>query len=152
APAQGYWRTVWRRLRKDRLCLAGAAIVLAFVAMAVGAPHLAPFDPTERFMNGISAEGAPLPPGTAGFVLGTDSIGHDVLSRLIWGARVSLFVGIVANGVAVLIGVMLGATAGYFGGLVGSLIMRFTDIMLAFPVLLLGVALVAILTPGVPVI
>jgi peptide/nickel transport system permease protein len=152
APARGYWRMVWVRLRKDRLALAGAALILAFVAMALAAPHLAPYDPTQRFFNGISDQGAPLPPGTAGYILGTDPIGHDVLSRLIWGARVSLFVGILANGIAVIVGVILGAIAGYFGGLVSSLIMRFTDIMLAFPVLLLGVALVAVLTPGIPVI
>jgi peptide/nickel transport system permease protein len=152
APIEGRWRAVWRRLRKDRLALAGAALVLAFIAMALAAPHLAPYNPNERFFNGISDQGAPLPPGTHGFPLGTDTNGRDLLSRLIWGARVSLLIGIVANGVAVLIGVALGAAAGYYGGLVGTLVMRFTDVMLAFPVLLLGVALVAILTPGIPVI
>ncbi len=152
APASTSRHSVWRRLRKDRLALAGAAIILAFAAMAVAAPHLAPYDPTQRFVNGISDQGAPLPPGTAGFLLGTDTIGHDVLSRLIWGARVSLFVGVLANAIAVVIGAALGAAAGYYGGLVSSIIMRFTDIMLAFPVLLLGVALVAVLTPGIPVI
>ena len=144
--------TVWRRLRKDRLALGGALLVLAFIVMAIAAPHLAPHGPNERFLNGISDQGAPLPPGSAGFLLGTDTNGRDVLSRLLWGARVSLLIGLTANGVAVLIGVTLGAVAGYYGGPVSALIMRFTDVMLAFPVLLLGVALVAILTPGVPVI
>jgi peptide/nickel transport system permease protein len=151
-PATGYRLLFWRRLRKDRLALAGAAVVLAFIAMAVAAPHLAPHDPNARFYNGISAQGAPLPPGANGFLLGTDTNARDLLSRLIWGARVSLLIGITANAVAVLIGVTLGALAGYYGGLVGTLIMRFTDVMLAFPVLLLGVALVAILAPGIPVI
>jgi peptide/nickel transport system permease protein len=147
-----FWPQFWHRLRKDRLALAGAAVVLAFIAMALAAPHLAPHDPNARFYNGISAQGAPLPPGTNGFLLGTDTNARDLLSRLIWGARVSLLIGITANAVAVLIGVTLGALAGYYGGLVGTLIMRFTDVMLAFPVLLLGVALVAILAPGIPVI
>ncbi len=144
--------SVWRRLRKDRVALAGGALVLAFIAMALAAPHLAPYDPNQRFLNGISDEGAPLPPRTAGFLLGTDPNGRDLLSRLIWGARVSLLIGITANAVAVVIGVTLGAVAAYYGGILGALIMRFTDIMLAFPVLLLGVALVTILTPGIPVI
>ena len=152
APADDRRPSAWRRLRKDRIALAGGACILAFIAMAVAAPHLAPYDPNQRFFNGISNQGAPLPPGTAGFALGTDVNGRDFLSRLIWGARVSLLIGIVANAVAVAIGVGLGATAGYYGGMVGALIMRFTDVMLAFPVLLLGVALVAILTPGIPVI
>lgn len=144
--------SVWRRLRGDRLVLAGALLVLAFIAMAVAAPHIAPHDPNQPFINGINNDGAPLPPGTHGFLLGTDTSGRDLLSRLIWGARVSLLIGITANGVAVFIGVALGAIAGYYGGLAGTLIMRFTDVMLAFPTLLLGVALVAILTPGIPVI
>jgi peptide/nickel transport system permease protein len=152
APGHGFWQLFWRRLRKDRLALAGALIILALVAMAVAAPHLAPHDPNARFYNGISVDGAPLPPGSNGYLLGTDASGRDLLSRLIWGARVSLLVGIVANAVAVGIGVTLGAAAGFYGGLVGTVIMRFTDIMLAFPVLLLGVALVSILSPGIPVI
>lgn len=144
--------SVLRRLRKDRLALAGAALVLAFIAMAIAAPHLAPYSPTARFFNGIDDQGAPLPPGSNGFLLGTDTNGRDLLSRLIWGARVSLFVGIVANAIAVVIGVLLGALAGYYRGILGTIIMRFTDIMLAFPVLLLGVALVSIVSPGIPVI
>lgn len=152
APAEGFGRSAWRRLRADRLALAGAGFVLALIIMAVAAPHLAPHNPNERFFNGISDQGAPLPPGANGFLLGTDPNGRDLLSRLIWGARVSLLIGVTANAVAVLIGVTLGAVAAYYGGIVGTLIMRFTDVMLAFPVLLLGVALVAILTPGVPVI
>jgi peptide/nickel transport system permease protein len=151
-PPEGRRRSAWRRLRRDRLALAGGALVLAFIAMAVAAPHLAPYDPNQRFLTGISDQGAPLAPGTPGFLLGTDPNGRDLLSRLIWGARVSLTIGILANALAVGVGVTLGAVAGYYGGLVGALIMRFTDVMLAFPVLLLGVALVAILTPGVPVI
>ncbi len=152
APLEGRAASPWRRLRKDRLALAGLLLVLAFVAMALAAPHLAPHPPNQPFDNGISNDGAPLPPGANGFLFGTDTSGRDLLSRLIWGARVSLLIGITANAVAVLSGVTLGAVAGYYGGIVGALIMRFTDVMLAFPVLLLGVALVAILTPGIPVI
>src|SRR5579875_3609140 len=82
AAVEGRWRPVWQRLRKDRLALAGAAVVLAFIAMALAAPHLAPHDPNARFYNGISAQGAPLPPGTNGFLLGTDTNARDLLSRL----------------------------------------------------------------------
>ncbi len=149
---EGRPRSAWRRLRKDRVALAGALFVLAFVAIALAAPHVAPHDPNARFYNGISADGAPLPPGANGFLLGTDAQARDLWSRLVWGARVSLLIGVTANAVAVLIGVTLGAIAGYYGGIAGTLIMRFTDVMLAFPVLLLGVALVAVLAPGVPVI
>jgi len=132
--------------------MAGAAIILALAAMALAAPHLAPHDPNFPFPNGIDNLGQPLPPGSSGFILGTDTSARDLLSRLIWGARVSLLIGIIANAAAVLIGVTLGAVAGYYGGIVGALIMRLTDIVLAFPVLLLGVALVEVLTPGVPVV
>ena len=109
APLVGHRASPWRRLRRERLALAGLLLVLAFVAMALAAPHLAPHPPNQPFDNGISDDGAPLPPGAHGFPLGTDPSGRDLLSRLIWGARVSLLIGIVANAIAVLIGAMLGA-------------------------------------------
>ncbi len=145
-------RSAWRHLRGDRFAMAGAAIILALAAMALAAPHLAPHDPNFPFPNGIDNLGQPLPPGSSGFILGTDTSARDLLSRLIWGARVSLLIGVVANAAAVFIGVTLGAVAGYYGGIMGALIMRLTDVVLAFPVLLLGVALVEVLTPGVPVV
>jgi peptide/nickel transport system permease protein len=125
-----------------------ALVVIAFlVVLAVFAPLLAPRDPDINFSSGLTDAGAPVGPGRE-FVLGTDLLGRDLLSRVIWGARVSLFIGLVANGAAVVIGVLVGLLAGFFGGWIGTLLMRFTDLMTAFPVLLLAIALTAILKPS----
>jgi peptide/nickel transport system permease protein len=97
--------------------------------------------------NHATLEGAPLPPNER-FWLGTDLLGRDLLSRLIYGARTSLIIGIVANGVAVVVGTLFGVVAGYLGGWIGSAIMRFTDLMMAFPALLLAIALAAIFSPS----
>ena len=137
----------WQRFRKDRAALFGAAVIVAVVTAALLAPWVTPYDPSEQFFDGLTLEGAPLPPN-ARFWLGTDLLGRDVYTRLVYGARTSLIIGIVANAVAVLIGTVLGAVAGYAGGWVGTAIMRFTDLMMAFPALLLAIALAAILKPS----
>jgi peptide/nickel transport system permease protein len=128
------------------------AISLLFIAavllLAIFAPWAAPFDPSEQFIEGLSLEGAPLPPD-ATYRMGTDLLGRDLLSRLLYGARTSLFIGLLANGIAVLIGTLVGLTAGFVGGWLGSLLMRFTDLMMAFPALLLAIALAAIFQPSV---
>jgi peptide/nickel transport system permease protein len=117
------------------------------VLAAILAPWIAPYPPEQQFFDGLTLEGAPLPPN-AEYWLGTDLVGRDLLSRLIFGAQTSLIIGVVANGVAVLIGATVGVVAGYFSGLVGSLLMRFTDLMMAFPALLLAIVLAAIFTPS----
>ena len=137
----------WRRFKKDRVAVAGGMLVIVVALAAILAPVIAPYDPYEQFFEGLSLEGAPRPPD-AEFWLGTDLLGRDLFSRLLYGARTSLIIGVVANAVAVLIGTVLGATAGYVGGLVGNAIMRFTDLMMAFPALLLAIALAAILKPS----
>jgi peptide/nickel transport system permease protein len=137
----------WQRLARDRLGLFGVAIVALFVVSALAAPLLAPYDPTEQFFEGLTLEGSPRPPN-ADFWLGTDLLGRDLLSRLLYGARTSLIIGVVANGAAVVIGTLLGLVAGYAGGLVGGAVMRFTDLMMAFPALLLAIALAAIFAPS----
>jgi peptide/nickel transport system permease protein len=137
----------WQRFRKDRAALFGAAVIVAVVTAALLAPWVTPYDPSEQFFDGLTLEGAPLPP-SARFWLGTDLLGRDVYTRLVYGARTSLMIGIVANAVAVLIGTMLGTAAGYAGGWIGTAIMRFTDLMMAFPALLLAIALAAILKPS----
>ena len=137
----------WRRFKKDRVAVAGGILVIVVALAAILAPVIAPYDPYEQFFEGLSLEGAPRPPD-AEFWLGTDLLGRDLFSRLLYGARTSLIIGVVANAVAVLIGTVLGATAGYVGGLVGNAIMRFTDLMMAFPALLLAIALAAILKPS----
>jgi peptide/nickel transport system permease protein len=137
----------WRRCRKDKLAVFGAAVIAVVVAAAVLAPWVTPYDPHEIFFDGLTLDGAPLPPSKR-FWLGTDLLGRDLYTRLVYGARTSLIIGIVANAVAVLIGTVLGTAAGYAGGWVGTAIMRFTDLMMAFPALLLAIALAAILKPS----
>ena len=137
----------WKRLSRDRLALTGLAVIALAAVAAIGAPWVAPFDPTEQFFDGLTLEGSPLPPGGK-FWLGTDLLGRDLLSRLLYGARTSLIIGIVANGTAVVIGTLLGIIAGYVQGAVGAALMRFTDLMMAFPALLLAIALAAIFAPS----
>ena len=122
-------------------------VIAAVVIAAILAPLIAPFSPDAQPFDGLTVEGAPLPPGPK-YWLGTDTLGRDLLSRLLFGARTSLTIGLAANGVAVLIGVVVGLAAGYLGGLAGSAIMRFTDLMMAFPALLLAIVLAALLRPS----
>ncbi len=127
-------------------------VVIAFVAtVAVLAPLAAPFDPFEQFFDGLTLEGAPLPPN-AHFLLGTDLLGRDLLSRLIFGARTSLMIGVVANGIAVAIGALVGIMAGFFRGWIAAILMRFTDLMMAFPALLLAIVLAAIFHPSLLIV
>jgi peptide/nickel transport system permease protein len=141
----------WKHFRRDRLALFGLCLIVIFIVAALLAPLLAPYDPAEQFFDGLTLEGAPLPPSTR-FWFGTDTNGRDQFSRLLYGARTSLFIGIVANGIAVVIGAALGLLAGYLRKFVGGAIMRFTDLMMAFPPLLLAIALAAILKPGLSIV
>lgn len=138
---------VWRRLVKRRLALLGLFIVAIVFAGAILAPWLTGYDPNEQMFDGLTLEGSPLPPD-AKFWLGTDLLGRDLLTRILYGARTSLIIGIVANGVALLIGTLVGVTAGYFRGWIGSALMRFTDLMMAFPALLLAICLAAVFEPS----
>jgi peptide/nickel transport system permease protein len=137
----------WGRFRRDPLALVGLATIAIVTGAAIAAPAVAPFDPAEQFFDGLTLEGAPLPPGER-FILGTDLLGRDLFSRLLYGARTSLIIGVVANGAAVMVGTALGVVAGYVQGWLGAAIMRFTDLMMAFPALLLAIALAAIFTPS----
>ncbi|AGB43157.1 ABC-type dipeptide/oligopeptide/nickel transport system, permease component [Mesorhizobium australicum WSM2073] len=138
---------VWRRLVKRRLALLGLVTVAIVVAGAILAPWLTGYDPNEQMFDGLTIEGSPLPP-SAKFWLGTDLLGRDLLTRILYGARTSLIIGIVANGVALLIGTLVGVTAGYFRGWIGGALMRFTDLMMAFPALLLAICLAAVFQPS----
>jgi peptide/nickel transport system permease protein len=138
---------IWRRVRSHRLLQAGAALIVLLTAAAVLAPWLAPHDPLHQFPNGLTETGAPRPPGGA-FLLGTDILGRDLLSRLLYGARLSLFIGVTATAIAIGVGALLGVVAGYFGGATEGMIMRLADVMMAFPSLLLAIALVAVLRPS----
>jgi peptide/nickel transport system permease protein len=105
----------WRRFRRDKLALAGLVVIAVTVLVAALAPWVAPFDPAEQFFDGLTLEGSPLPP-SAHFLLGTDLLGRDLLSRLIYGARTSLIIGVAANGAAVVVGALLAATARFVEG------------------------------------
>lgn len=139
--------TYLSRLLQRRLAVFGLVVITLAVFAAVFAPWIAPFNPDEQFFDGLTLEGAPLPPGGQ-FWLGTDLLGRDLFSRLLFGAQTSLVIGIVANGIAVLIGSVVGITAGYMRGIVGAVLMRFTDLMMAFPALLLAIVLAAIFKPS----
>ena len=127
--------------------LFGLAVVTLVVIAACAAPLLATFDPDNQMFDGLSLEGAPLPP-SGQFLLGTDTLGRDLFSRILFGARTSLIIGVVANGTAVTIGLFVGILAGYLQGFFGNVLMRFTDLMMAFPALLLAIVLAAILRPS----
>ncbi|MEE9301680.1 MAG: ABC transporter permease [Alphaproteobacteria bacterium] len=135
---------LWKVFASDRLALAGLVIVAVVSAIAIFAPWISPSDPTA----GVGADRL-LPPLEKGHLLGTDGLGRDVLSRLIWGSRMSLAIGIVPTAIAFLISLPLGLVAGYFLGWVGEGIMRTLDVFLAFPMVLLGLAIVSVLGGGV---
>ncbi len=136
-------RLFWRRFKRNRLAVAGGIIVISLFFVAIFAPYLSPYDPNEIDVSSI------LLPPSLDHPFGTDELGRDVLSRMIWGARISLQVGFVAVGIAVVIGVVLGAIAGYYGGMVDSLVMRFVDIMLSIPTFFLILAVIAFLEPSI---
>ena len=140
-------RSVASRLLGRPLAAFGLLVIALVVIAALFADWVAPYDPGEQFFEGLTIEGAPLPPNGQ-FLFGTDLLGRDLLSRLIYGAQTSLIIGIVANGIAVFIGALVGITAGYFRGWVGTVLMRFTDLMMSFPALLLAIVLAAIFRPS----
>ena len=141
----------WHRFRRDRIAVYSLGVIAIFILAALMAPIIAPYNPSEQFFDGLTLEGSPLPPSTR-FWFGTDTNGRDQFSRLLYGAQTSLLIGIVANGIAVSIGTLLGVVAGYARGLLGAAIMRLTDLMMAFPPLLLAIALAAILKPGLNIV
>lgn len=135
------WRA-WRVTRRQPLGVAGGAVLAAMVVVAILAPWLAPFDPIEGDPAALYV------PPNATYWLGTDAFGRDMLSRMIWGARVSLLVGFGASVIGVTIGAALGIVSGYRGGWLDALIQRVMDAMLAFPMLLLAMAMAAVLGPS----
>jgi len=134
----------WLRLRRNPLAVSGALIVLVLLAMAAFAPLFATHDP---FVQNLSQR--LLPPGTPGHWLGTDDFGRDIWSRIVYGARITLYIVTLVVVTAPVLGLLIGTIAGYFGGWVDLVLMRLTDIFLAFPRLILALALVAVLGPGI---
>ncbi len=136
-------REFWNRFRRNRLAMAGLALVLGMFGVSLLAPWLAPYDPGYIDLNEV------LMPPSSQHWLGTDPLGRDVLSRIIYGSRVSLKVGFVSVGLATLIGLLVGALAGFYGGWVDFIIMRFVDLMLCFPSFFLILAVIAVLEPSI---
>ena len=145
-PAGGLWRDAWFRLRHNPGAIVGFAMVSTFLLIAVFAPVIAPHSPLDQNLLLVANGCCPGP--SRHHLLGVDQLGRDELSRLMYGARYSLLIGIVAVSVGLSIGAVLGAVAGFFGGWIDSLIMRLMDIMLAIPGLLLAIGIVAALQPG----
>ena len=141
---RSYWQTVWRRVLRDPVTLACSAVLILLCAAAIFAPGLGLADPTAT-----SAGNRLLPVGAPGHLLGTDELGRDMLSRLIYGGRLSLMMGIVPVVNALAIGGTLGLIAGFLGGRTNMLIMRVTDVFYAFPSILLAVAIAGALGAGV---
>lgn len=140
----GYWATVWRRFRRDPVAMVALAVIIALILMAILAPYIAPHDP----YKGITLRRL-RPPGTDGYPLGTDELGRDMLSRLIHGARLSLFMGVTPVIFALFIGSAIGIAAGYAGGWINTVLMRTIDVFFAFPSVLLAIALSGALGAGI---
>ena len=143
ARSPGYWHGVVKRFSRDRVAMGALVIIISLILMALFAAYIAPADPIKGSMLRRLK-----PIGTPGFPLGADELGRDMLSRLIYGARLSLLMGLSPVPIAFVIGSLLGITAGYVGGLTNSLIMRTIDIFYAFPSVLLAVALSGALGAG----
>ena len=144
ARSPSYWRTVAMRFRRDPVAMVAAAVVLGLILMAIFAPWLVPDDPNK----GMTLRRLK-PVGTPGFILGTDELGRDMLSRLIMGARLSLFMGVTPVFIALLIGGAIGVIAGYAGGWLNTILMRTIDVFFAFPSVLLAIALSGALGAGI---
>ena len=139
---------LWRKFLGNTLVRSGAILVGLLIALAVSAPVIAPYDRIAyQYPKGLNADGMPLPPSRS-FPLGTDGLGRDVLVRLLYGSRISLTVGIAAMLAAVAFGVVIGLYSGYYGGWVDVVLMRFTDVMMAIPALLLALALAGLMNVG----
>ncbi|MEW6047755.1 MAG: ABC transporter permease, partial [Bacillota bacterium] len=139
---QSSWALALRRFVRHRLAVAGVVVLGLLTVSAVGAPLFAPYDPTALDPMAFGA------PPSAAHLLGTDMVGRDVLSRLLYASRVSLLVGVASVGINVALGTLVGGAAGFAGGFVDSALMRLTDVVLSFPSLMLILVLVAILGPG----
>jgi peptide/nickel transport system permease protein len=141
-PQAGPWQRAWRKLGRNRIAMLGLATVLFFVVLAIFAPWIAPNDPVATSWGAIRK--AP----SAAYWFGTDELGRDVLSRVVWGTRASLMAGVVSVTISLVLGVVIGMVAGFFGGLTDNIISRITDAFLACPFLILAIALAAFLGPS----
>ncbi|MCA0991979.1 oligopeptide ABC transporter permease [Pseudalkalibacillus hwajinpoensis] len=143
------WRdnAAWKRFKKNRLALIGAVILMVLLLASIMAPVLAPYSPYDSIKSEAGTLDVLAPPGSE-HILGTDSLGRDMLSRIIYGGRVSLSVAFVAVMIATVTGVLLGVIAGYYGRWIDTIIMRITDVVICFPVLFLAITVATILKPN----
>ncbi len=143
-------RVFWRQFKKNRLAVLAALVMLLFYAVAILAPYLAPRDPNAQILSDRLK-----PPGYVSqvdgqpYLLGTDNLGRDILSRIIHGSRISLSIGFVAMGIGLTAGILVGVISGYYGGTVDNLLMRFTDMVFSFPALMLIITVAALLKPSI---
>jgi peptide/nickel transport system permease protein len=148
------WVLAWRRLRRDRAAVVSAAVIGVLAVLALAAPLIAAWaghPPDTLYTNsGLTSTGLPVPPSRK-FLFGTDYLGRDLFVRVIYGARISLLVGVVATAIGTAAGVAVGMTAGYLGGWTDTLLARFTDTVLALPYVLVAIALAAVFGPSLPV-
>lgn len=157
------WRLAWERLRRDRVAMASAAVILLIGLVAIFAGVIAdvlghPPDAQYRTpgscgagCTGLTAAGLPIGPNST-FLFGSDYLGRDILVRVAYGARISLLIGVVASGLAVAVGILIGLVAGYTGGATDTVLSRFMDVVLSFPFLLAGIAVVSVFGPGLTVV
>lgn len=147
-PPTTWWGDVRRRFWKQRLAVASAAVLLCFTLIAVLAPQIAPYDPLTQFRReGLTAGGLPVAPNSQ-FWLGTDARGRDLLSRLIWGGRISLGIALSANAITIALALAIGGGAGFLGGKTDFFVMRFVDLMMTVPTFFVMLLLVAMLKPS----
>jgi peptide/nickel transport system permease protein len=143
----GLWSEAWYRLIRNPTAIAGGLLVLMFVIAAIFAPLIAPYGPLDQNLSLLKSGG--IPPGpSAHHLLGVDLLGRDVFTRILYGARFSLLIGVVSVAIGLAVGLVLGSVAGYIGGVLESVIMRCMDVMLAIPGLLFAIGIVAALGPG----
>ena len=147
APTGGLWNEAFHRLKRNPTALMGAFLVIVFAIAAIFAPLIAPYGPLDQNLGLLKAGG--IPPGpSADHLFGVDLLGRDLFSRIVYGARYSLLIGVVSVSIGLAVGLVLGSIAGYIGGIVDSTIMRVMDVMLAIPGLLFAIGIVAMLGPG----
>ena len=141
-PSIGYWQDAWRRLKKNKLAVVGLVIIILLIVVAIFGPMLSRFEYDEINLNNVYA------PMSASHLFGTDELGRDVFTRVLYGARISLAVGFVASFINLIIGVLYGGISGFIGGKVDNVMMRFVDILYGVPILLIVILLMVVLRPG----